>query len=233
MRSRRAIDVCYIERSASFPPPVNLQQILDTSQSILAVSTILRDPWKRFCSNFQREYELVQKYRRVHLTIEEYTNETYVHSDLGFNLRKWGSYNRPNFYVRLLSGYGADAEHAIGTRDLGVATKLLSSMQYVFVLERIETQSLLLGSLIESPSPQHFPQLSNNKFSPAKTAARRGRGMQPARPPACDQYRATFQRQNELDDALYNHAVVLVEERQKGGADRRLRAVPTRRAIAR
>ena len=227
--TRRQTNACYIEKSAHFPKPAQLMAVLESNRPLLSVATILRDPWQRFCSNFRRENEQVERKwgkhgRLVNLTIEEYARKDYIESGKSQYLTMWGSYNRPNFYVRLLAGYGADkydieSQHALGARELDDAKKLLSTMKYVFVLELIGSQAQLLGSLIESLSPPPFPQLSNNKYSPVNADSSNAMVL-----PPCDQFKGTFRKQNKLDDALYQHAVALVEERQSGNATRGLRS---------
>lgn len=148
--------------------------------------TVLRDPYERFISNMNFDGACKPKAymrKRMHVVRK--------------GVRIPVSFNRPNYYVRMLNGLGGDPDAKLGRAHLQRAQRVLARFDTVLVLEDPGTFGLLrpLGAR-RSPSEV--------KKNVAKGKKRYWMG------------RAAFERRNRLDRQLYRFAVRLVADRARG-----------------
>eukprot|EP00009_Paramoeba_aestuarina_P000106 CAMPEP_0201510346 /NCGR_PEP_ID=MMETSP0161_2-20130828/3072_1 /ASSEMBLY_ACC=CAM_ASM_000251 /TAXON_ID=180227 /ORGANISM="Neoparamoeba aestuarina, Strain SoJaBio B1-5/56/2" /LENGTH=288 /DNA_ID=CAMNT_0047905499 /DNA_START=46 /DNA_END=912 /DNA_ORIENTATION=- len=189
---RRGYHYCAVERKNKYPHPKKLLRVLREWQG--KTGTVLREPWSRFRSNFERDHLLVNI-----PTIEEFAKPGAIGSQVEF-----GDYNLPNFYVRMLNGLGNQTME--GKEDdllLETAKKVLSSMS-TFIVYEAPAKQVELGfrDLFDTKDAINVSKhISSNNFyhlhSNSSTFPR----------PPSDHYRDVFMEQNKLDLALYAWAL--------------------------
>lgn len=197
---RLGLDVCAIEEGRKYPRPDDFLAFAAEWHALgHVIVTTIRDPWARFTSNFMREHGLA---RASSLTIAAWAKKSFKDTPYGYEAAKYGAYNRPNFYVRLLNGLDrrGEPEAAIGARELGRAMEVLAAVDYVFLLEG-DLQANMRKEMLGEDIPMQAE--SNNYFSSANLALHPERRHQR---PETHSYRQQFLDENCYDIAL--HAAV-------------------------
>lgn len=199
------LDVCMIEESWKFPTPAQLLTFAAEWHALGGVlATSFREPWGRFRSNYLREHGYA---RATNLTIAQYAKRSYAQTPTGgevvksvaHNILKYGAYNRPNFYVRLLNGRaeppGQDSK--MGPGELKSALSGVAHIYYVFLLEgdlQPKVRRAMLGRDVERP------HVSNSFFSARAVASYPERLKQM---PPTDHYKPKFLEANCADLSFY------------------------------
>lgn len=240
------VDACAVEHSWLWPTPGRFREMVAGFNGTL--STLLRDPWARFRSNYQRDFHLVLVRENTRMAVADFGG---LRGDRSTNVRTWGPYNRPNFYVRLLNGL-ATADSALlplGREHLEEAKSVLSLFDSVMVLSEAPSaaahRAKTLSALVGVPGTD-LPHLTNNIHSQNGTIGSkrpnrgprgggrsrkgsrntRGRpggkaGVAPDSDEVLEEYRlGVWQAANTLDVELYEWA----ESALLSGVDRRLYA---------
>ena len=152
------------------------------------------------------------------LTIEAFASAA-VGDRIG-NVKRYGCFNRANFYVKFLVGVGfcrephdgsGDGGNVNGGKQLEAAIGVLEIFSAVFVLEQPDiaeqfNRFLGLGDV--------FGHLSNNPYSSHTV----GKAKRPASvPPPTAHYKETFDAANQLDNKLYQWATARNKRVDLGG----------------
>jgi len=190
----RGYNVCMLEETYRYPKPDELLRFASNwRRRGGVVATSLREPWERFRSNFLREDVRVSK-----VTIKQFAKRSFGETDA--RVVKYGSFNRPNYYVRALNGLDRRPglpEAKIGARELENAVRALAAMDYVFLLDG-DVQPTHRRDILGRDVP--MPRESNSRYSAAKLLADPARleGM-----PETASYEARFRADNCPDAALF------------------------------
>ena len=159
MEADRA-DLCAIEHGGGWPTPDIFRDKLKPSWNG-TFATMLRDPWSRFKSAFLRVHQLEHQSRRA-VTVESFASAS---GDKIPNVKDWGCFNRPNYYVRFLNGLGDCDDHGHMTEThLASAKAVLAAFDYVFVTENNATANEM-GAYLDVPGPIIMKRRSNSKYS--------------------------------------------------------------------
>lgn len=151
--------------------------------------TLLRDPYERFIStmNVHRATN-ARAYMKGHVHISKRGKKIPV------------SFNRPNFYVRMLNGLGTRPEASINRNHLEHAKNVLSRFDTICILEN-------------KPSFQALDKLGVKKKNPSNVKRN-----------VCKKKkryfieRKAFEKLNKLDMELYSFANELVETRMNASS---------------
>jgi len=181
---RRSLDMCGLE-VADLPPPAHVARVLGNWTGNTA--TMLRDPWRRFRSNFIWDQARHKNGSVKEMTVEEYARK----ANSGEDEDMWGAYSKPNYYVRMLNGLGFDPSVELTEQHLAAAIAVLRAFDYVFVLEHMSEERRALADF--SGTSADFPHYlsSHSRHGPV------------------DHYAPQFWEANGLDLALYQEALRL------------------------
>lgn len=187
-------DVCGIEYPSRWPG----QSVFDKFVSRFPgrVITMLRDPWRRFKSNYERDmYTCHLKRCGKALTMEEYYNLPAVNKYSG---SLYGAVHKANYHVRFLNRL-ASSSRAMTENDLYVAKDILSKFYDVYFLEQDEAErNQRLSVLLEVPNAA-LPTVTNNVHNPNHpnyTAKRRILSEN-------EEFQQRYIKDNSLDYELY------------------------------
>ena len=187
----RRVDVCAIEHGAAWPTPEVFRNKLKPLWNG-TFATMLRDPWSRFKSAYMRVYQIEHSNGHT-LNIEKFASAKGDHLQ---NVKEWGCFNRPNYYVRFLNGIGNCDEHGLMTDNhLQNAKTVLEAFDHVFVTESNATATEM-ADYLNAPNPIKMPPQSNSKFS-------KYGGNDRHNAPPTQHFMANFYTTNKLDYQLY------------------------------
>eukprot|EP00559_Dactyliosolen_fragilissimus_P000125 CAMPEP_0184873724 /NCGR_PEP_ID=MMETSP0580-20130426/41999_1 /TAXON_ID=1118495 /ORGANISM="Dactyliosolen fragilissimus" /LENGTH=607 /DNA_ID=CAMNT_0027376659 /DNA_START=1020 /DNA_END=2843 /DNA_ORIENTATION=- len=174
-------------------------------KSVLWTLTMLRNPWDRFRSTYERELSMRCSKNFTVSCYENYNLETWFKNGTGILTEKrfelWGGILHPNYYTRMLNGM-ADLPHIqLNKSHLDIAKHVLSTFNHVLILEDLEESNMQKLTTIfgrNSTGEDSFPSLSNNslKNDPMYATIRE----------VIDGYKSIFDDQNILDIELYAYA---------------------------
>lgn len=210
-KGKRGTNVVMIENGQYWPEPEYFHTLSKSWPGVIA--TIIRDPWARFRSNFERTHA-----NEKDMSIEDFGDKR---GDRLISVQHYGEFNRPNFYVRMLNGLAGKHLNPIEDmteRHLERAKGVLEAFDRVMILE--DPHKMLLQQLaeltgVEKNADGVYPNLpiqSNNKYSSAydsptgKNRKKKFMNRLGTRPEV-EYYRSIFVEKNQMDIALYNWVV--------------------------
>lgn len=189
-------DVCFFEKGNSWPDPEMFHSLFANFTGGLV--TILRDPWSRFKSNYERAYARCGHSCPFH-NVKEFANMTFFdHYDNTL-------FSRPNFYVRMLNGLAGSHPQHLDGGHLQAAREVLRKFHAVIFLEQEESQRRQVLKYICSGLDLDLPAKTNNPFS--NMSHTKGQHTQSKVPPDPSNYEARFKKENSLDYDLYRWAL--------------------------
>lgn len=210
--ARRNLDVCMMEESWKFPVADALRRFAIQWRALGGeIATTIRDPWARFESTFLREHGTSVHKGYGNLTIQQFAQPDFREHPAGREAAKYGAFNRPNFYVRLLNGldgrgggkdrhgakHGVGPEASIGPRELQRALDALAQFDHVFLLDgdlQAAARKELMGRDTSMPRASNSHYSSENlRLHPERVALL----------PETKSYRTRFALENCADRALY------------------------------
>lgn len=210
--------VDFVSMEYNFMDP---SQYWNVSACCFRVLTMMRDPWERFHSTYERELYLhcrdsdePTKCLQIN-TLQSWMNENsakYTFPRRGV----WGGTLHPNYYVRMLNGINDQRNVSLTREHLENAKALVSDFELVLLLEAADEHKLqqlecfLGNSSPEDVSPRSrlvMPHVSNNglKLSPMYSTIRNETAKM----------RATFDRLNQLDMELYKYVKENVAQKRR------------------
>lgn len=176
-----------------------------TASGAFRAFTILRDPWSRFRSTYERELQLRCREEKEEKHIECLQKNTMEHfmkySPFPRKSHGFGGILYPNYYIRMLNGINDQENPPPMTRQhLETAKQILSNFELVLMLEKSDSYirqqlNLFFGKQASSKQQHSLPHRSNNglKKEPMyEHIQNRTMRMKPA-----------FDKQNQLDIELY------------------------------
>jgi len=187
----------FVSLESDFLTPDQMKNI---SHSCIHFVTIVRDPWSRFRSTYERELFLKYIGLRRGLCVaknsldkwmkEENTNHQYPRENA------WGGTLSPNYYIRMLNGINSDTNHQELTDfHLEQAKSIMRRFDVVALLEDATDMKNKIDTFFGATSDD-LPVISNNQLKkwPSYQAivakANKQRGL--------------FEEQNLLDRQFYN-----------------------------
>eukprot|EP01094_Clydonella_sp_ATCC50884_P017244 TRINITY_DN2966_c0_g1_i1.p1 TRINITY_DN2966_c0_g1~~TRINITY_DN2966_c0_g1_i1.p1 ORF type:complete len:355 (+),score=34.03 TRINITY_DN2966_c0_g1_i1:245-1309(+) len=192
---REGLDVCAVEHMELWPRPELLLDFAAAWNGHLAI--MLRDPWLRFVATFHAS----NFFAKSSHTAPVRDVEEFARRGDRFTI-SWGSYHRPNFYVRFLNGLGSEYLE-VGERELDTAKRVLRSFSCVLILD-------------QSDSPRFHAALANLMGMPGESATlphrNSGESARLQEPRPTDHYRGQFEMDNTLDRKLYEWALQEFED---------------------
>lgn len=173
-----------------------------TESSDVTLVTCLRDPWKRYLSNYLYEPDrqlpksiLVPRNRiRQGRVVDEhyildFSKVNIMRDKRGLRLRM--NYNKDNYYVRMLNGMGEDWNTKITSEHLRIAKSVLAKFDVIIVIE----------------IPESFRQL--RRFSKRRNLGHAHPGRY-QKPKVSQSLIDEFKKRNYYDYQLYEFAKKLV-----------------------
>ena len=186
--------------------------------SVVRTITMLRNPWDRFRSTYEKE--LSTRCRKCRLC-SNLTMTCYEDNNLGYwmsdykgvlseqRVDNWGGILHPNYYTRMLNGLGDVPDLELNKSHLETAKRVLDTFDNVLILEDTDESKMhkvrnFLGNdaIVNSDGTIKegtlFPTKSNNllKNDPLYKKVRE----------IIDHYQDLFDKRNELDIELYEYA---------------------------
>jgi hypothetical protein len=196
IRGPQGRDVCFIERGYSWPTPENFHRLMSGFEGSLI--TVMRDPWSRFKSNYEKDYNECQP-RCKFKNAQEYA-QIGEHRHFGGTL-----FSRPNFYVRMLNGLAGDRPGLqINSTHLAAAISVLKRFDIVMFLEQNISQQSEVVKYITSGRVASFPTVTNNKLSRHSSA--RNNVKPEDLPPDALTHHKEFMKNNAIDYEFYKWA---------------------------
>lgn len=179
----------------NFIPPNNIL-------TNLKYITCIRDPFKRYLSNFIVERFMKNNVLKAQETLRQgNTNKESLHELLNFNQlnikrTKRGmnfqmSYNKDNYYTRMLNGLGESPNMQMTQEHLEIAKQVLSKFDIILIIDY----------------PQSFQQLNiifNNESLPHVNQ------MKYKKPQIPEHIIEQYKKRNQLDYQLYEYAKQLI-----------------------
>mmetsp|Transcript_6425 Transcript_6425/g.14032 ORF Transcript_6425/g.14032 Transcript_6425/m.14032 type:complete len:289 (+) Transcript_6425:101-967(+) len=201
---RLGYDLCAVEHAGYWPRPSIFGQLRDTFTGLMV--TVLREPWARFESNFERDFILKRQSKNL---TADFTLENYAECYWLSPSFKRYSVVVPNFYVRTLAGLSTQAAPLVlNQTHLQQAQAVLSAFDYVIILEAEQLGRVI--STMANLSNITTTWLSNNRFSSEYIEQNRSKkhipvAIQDARN-ASQAFKRQWLAENALDVALYEWA---------------------------
>jgi len=166
---RQGIDFVSLEYNFVTP-----EQFMNSLSHVARTFTIIRDPWSRYLSTYERELVLLCQRKQKERLISPSTRACYGNNTLKdwfgnvVSPRKgrWGGILQFNFYVRFLNGINDQPKVNVTTEHLEIAKKILAGFDLVMLLEypdELKLQKLdhFFGNQTDVAN-QKMPSVSNN-----------------------------------------------------------------------
>lgn len=195
IRGAQGRDACFVERGFGWPSPENFHRLMTGFEG--GVVTVMRDPWSRFKSNYEKDFSECGP--RCEFNTPREFAQIGEHRHYGGTL-----YSRPNFYVRMLNGLAGDHPWLrINRTHLAAAKNVLQRFDAIIFLEQNASQRSEVIKYITSGRKNTLPEATNNILSSHFS----GKVKMVNRPPDAEPFRKEFMKNNEMDYELYDWAV--------------------------